>query len=106
MEKLIRDNIPGMPDDAWREASKKESYEFMKGKLHEEIDELTETDYKDLCEFADVLEVIYSLARKAKFTPKDLEIARIVKLKERGGFSNKILLDKQQYVDYQNKDQK
>ncbi len=104
MEKLIRDSIPGMPDDAWRTATKQESYEFLKGKLHEEIQELTESGYKDLYEFADVLEVLYELARKAKFRPTDLEIARIVKLKERGGFSNKILLDKDYYNVLQEKD--
>jgi len=92
MEKLIRDNIPGMPDDAWRTADKDEAYEFLKGKIHEEIQELTNTGYLDLYEFADVLEILYALAKKAKFTPKDLEIARKVKFKERGGFSNKILL--------------
>jgi predicted house-cleaning noncanonical NTP pyrophosphatase (MazG superfamily) len=89
--KLIRDSIPGIPDDAWYEADKKTAYEYLKLKLDEEIQELKDSDYKDLYEFADVLEVLYELARKAKFTPKDLEIARIVKLKERGGFTNKIL---------------
>ncbi len=85
-----------MPDASWRIADKDEAYEFMKGKLHEEVSELTETDYKDLYEFADVLEVVFSLARKAGFTPKDLEIARIVKLKERGGLTNKILLKRKE----------
>ncbi len=91
MEKMIRDRIPGMPDDAWREADKKESYEFLKLKLHEEIQELKDSDYKDINEFADVQEVLLSLLRLAKFRPTDLEVARIVKIKERGGFSNKIL---------------
>jgi len=91
MEKLIRDKIPGLDYTKTRTADKKEVDTFLKMKLQEEIKELEESNYKDLYEYADVLEVLYELARKAKFTPKDIEIARIVKLKERGGFSNKIL---------------
>jgi predicted house-cleaning noncanonical NTP pyrophosphatase (MazG superfamily) len=91
--KLIRDNIPGIPDDRWEEVDKKTAYEYLKLKLDEEVQELKESEYKDLYEFADVVEVLYELARKAKITPKDIEIARIVKLKERGGFTNKVLRD-------------
>ncbi len=89
--KLIRDSIPGMSDDAWMEANKEYAYQMLKEKLHEEVQELVDSDYKDLNEFADVLEVLYSLARKVKLTPKNIEIARVIKVKERGGFSNKIL---------------
>ena len=91
MEKLIRDKIPGLDYSKTRTADKNEMDTFLRMKLQEEIKELEESNYKDLYEFADVLEVLYELARKAKFTPKDIEIARIVKLKERGGFSDKIL---------------
>ena len=89
--KLIRDSIPDMPNDNWVEINNDYAYKLLKEKLHEEVQELAESDYKDLDEFADILEVLYSLARKAKFTPKTLEVARIIKLKERGGFSNKML---------------
>ena len=91
--KLIRDNIPGMPDNAWVRVDKKEAYEYLKKKLHEEIQELADSDYKDLNEFADVQEVLNDLIRRAKFRLSDVEVARIVKLKEQGGFSNKILKD-------------
>ena len=87
--RLIRDKSPS---NDWTEVDKKEAYEWLKGELHLSIQELTDSGYKDLYKFADVLEILYALAKKAKFTPKDLEIARKVKLKERGGFSNKILL--------------
>ncbi len=97
MEKLIRDSIPGMPDNAWRTGTKQESYEFLKGKLWEEVQELTDSGYKDLDEFADVLQVLMDLAKKAKFRFTDVEVARSIKLKARGGFSNKILLKKDQY---------
>ncbi len=91
MEKLIRDKISGLDYSKTRTADKNEMDTFLRMKLQEEIKELEESNYKDLYEYADVLEVLYELARKAKFTPKDIEIARIVKLKERGGFSDKIL---------------
>ena len=92
--KLIRDSIPGMPDDKWIEIPKSEVPMYLKAKLNEEIKELKDSDYKDLDEFADVFEVLYSLARLQRFRPKDIEIARTIKVKERGGFSNKVLINK------------
>ncbi len=89
--KLIRDNIPGMPDEAWKEVDKKEAYEYLKLKLHEEVQELADSNYKDLDEFADVYETLLSLLRLAKFRPTDLEVARIIKIKSHGGFTNKVL---------------
>ena len=80
-----------MPDSAWDEVDKQTAYFYLKLKLDEEIQELKDSDYTDVNEFADVLEVLYSLGKKAKLTPKDIEIARSIKHKERGGFSNKIL---------------
>ena len=92
--KLIRDSIPGMPDDKWVEIPKNEVPMYLKAKLNEEIKELKDSNYKDLNEFADVLEVLYSLAKLQKFRPKDIEIARSIKLKERGGFTNKVLINR------------
>jgi predicted house-cleaning noncanonical NTP pyrophosphatase (MazG superfamily) len=91
MEKLIRDNIQGVDYTKTRTARKEEIDTFLRMKLQEEIKELEESNFKDLNEYADILEVLYELGRRAKFRPKDMEIARIVKLKERGGFTNKIL---------------
>jgi predicted house-cleaning noncanonical NTP pyrophosphatase (MazG superfamily) len=91
MEKLIRDNIQGVDYTKTRTARKEEIDTFLRMKLQEEIKELEESNFKDLNEYADILEVLYELARRAKFRPKDIEIARIIKLKERGGFTNKIL---------------
>ncbi len=91
MEKLIRDNIPGLDYNKTRTASKDEIDTFLKMKLQEEIKELEESNYKDILEYADILEVLYEIARRNKITPKNIEIARIIKLKEKGGFTNKIL---------------
>ena len=91
MEKLIRDHIQGLDYSQTRKADKKEAYEFLKGKLHETVQALTDSNYKSLEEFADVQEVLNDLVRKASFRLTDVEVARIIKLKERGGFSNLIL---------------
>ena len=90
--KLIRDHIPGMPDEAWKEVDKKESLHYLQLKLFEEIVELAESDFKDINEYGDVLEVLQELAKRQKIRWTSIEVARSVKFKERGGFSNKVLL--------------
>ena len=90
--KLIRDHIPGMPDEAWKEVDKEESLRYLKLKLFEEILELAESDFKDINEYGDVLEVLQELAKRQKIRWTSIEVARSVKFKERGGFSNKVLL--------------
>ena len=90
--KLIRDNIP-IPEDRWFLVSKDESYKYLKEKLQEEIQELIDSDYKDIYEYADVLETLMTLAKYNKKKWSDIELARNIKWKERGGFSNKILKD-------------
>ena len=90
--KLIRDDIPGMPDDAWKEVCPVEAYEYLKEKLTEEIQELIDSDYKDILEYADVIEVLKTLAYYNNIELSRIEVARKIKLYERGGFSNKILI--------------
>ena len=89
--KLIRDKIPEMPDEMWFTVDKKKSMEYLKLKLFEEIRELAESDFKDIYEYADVLEVLMELAKRNRKTWKSIEVARNIKLKENGGFSNKVL---------------
>ncbi len=91
MKKLIRDNIPGMPEEAWEQVCPVEAYDYLKEKLQEEIQELIDSEYKDIGEFCDVLEVLQTLAYINKISWKDVEITRKVKKKNYGGFSNKIL---------------
>ena len=91
MKKLIRDHIPGVTSDMYIEVDKKTAYEYLVKKLDEEIQELKDSDFKDVNEYGDVLEILYSIAKYNKLTQKDIEVARSIKFKERGGFSNKIL---------------
>ena len=91
--KIIRDQIPGMPEDAWEEVCPVEAYVYLQDKLQEEIQELKETNYKDIKEFADVLEVLQALARYNGVKWSDVKVAKRIKFKENGGFSNKILKD-------------
>lgn len=90
-EKLIRDHIPGMPEDAWYTVDQETANEMLIEKLTEELEELQDTDWKDPYEFADVLEVLMAIARTRKVKWSDIEVARRVKFIERGGFSNKVL---------------
>lgn len=89
--KLIRDNIPGMPDDAWETVSAQESLLYLKKKLDEEVQEIKDSNYKDASEYADVLEVLMELAYRKNIDWTEIEFIREEKEAERGGFSNKIL---------------
>ena len=91
MKKLIRDHIPGIPEQMVEEVCPVDAYELLKAKLDEEMQELKDSDYKDIYEYADVLEVLHALAKYNKKKWQDIEIARKIKFKEKGGFSNKIL---------------
>ncbi len=93
MKKLIRDNIPGMPEDAWETVCPVEAYPYLLAKLDEELLELKQSNYKDIYEYADVLEVLRSIAKYNKVKWPSVKVARQIKFKERGGFSTKILLD-------------
>ena len=92
MKKLIRDHIPGLDyDKNVEEVDKDEAFVYLIFKLQEEILELQESAYRDIYEYADVLETLMSIAKAKKVKWRDVEVARKIKLKERGGFSNKIL---------------
>lgn len=87
-EKLIRDlldrRIP--PDEVRIETDPAKVEEMLRTKLGEEIAELKATDYKDPQEFADVIEVLHALARRAGLSPEQIEEVRIKKAAEKGGF--------------------
>ena len=93
MKKLIRDHIYGVnysDPEVVEELCPVEAYQYLKEKLTEEISELIESDYKDVNEYADVLEVLMTLARYNNIKWHRVKTARKLKLQERGGFSNKI----------------
>lgn len=63
--------------------------ELMK-KLFEEVEEYRKDRNTD--ELADILEVVYALARLHNCTPEELERLRAKKADKRGGFSKKYFL--------------
>lgn len=94
--KLVRDKIPeyirkkgGNPithiaDDA-------EYWQKLKDKLLEELEEFKKDE--DIEEFADLLEVIDTVAEYKKFDRNEIEMIKNKKAVERGKFKDRIILD-------------
>ncbi|KKT78650.1 MAG: hypothetical protein UY60_C0002G0069 [Parcubacteria group bacterium GW2011_GWB1_50_9] len=94
--KLIRDKIPecirkkgGMP--IIHIAGDKEYWRKLKEKLLEEIKEFSESETIE--EMADIQEVIDAICRYKKFNRKKMETVRKEKVKRRGAFKKKIILE-------------
>ncbi len=100
--KLVRDTIPSLMFQKNNEqpithiADSDEFYEKLKEKLVEETQEyLQALDHKQCVgELADILEVIYTLARHHHVTRKELEVVRQEKANRNGGFKKGIILER------------
>lgn len=96
--KLVRDNIPtiikkqGKKPITEKITSEKEYEEYLGKKLIEESNEYLET--KQLEELLDVMEVLYSILAHKEIDFSEFEKKRLLKKKERGGFTERILLQK------------
>lgn len=95
--KLVRDRIPEIiradgKECEIRVAEGKEKYELLEKKLMEEVNEFLED--KNLEELADVMEVLFGLAREIGYSEEDLIRKREEKKGERGGFEEGIGLIK------------
>jgi len=100
MAKLVRDRIPEIIEKSGRKpvthvADDNEYWDKLKLKLQEEVDEVLEdgTDDEVKEELADVLEVINAICKFKKVDKEELELLRVKKVEERGGFEDKIILD-------------
>lgn len=94
--KLVRDKIPEIIKRRGlvpiiHIADTKEYREKLKEKLKEEVDEFLENENKE--ELADILEVIYAICDFKKIDKRNLESFRKKKVKQRGGFKNRTILD-------------
>lgn len=94
--KLIRDKIPEIIKEDDEEpithiANDDEYAQKLKEKLEEEAKEFIEDD--DIEELADILEVIYAICEFRGVDFQRVEKIRQNKKEERGGFSNKIILE-------------
>ncbi len=93
--KLVRDKIPEIIESSGKHCSievlsDEEYLSFLDKKLGEEL-----VEYKrdhNIEELADLLEVIRAVVVARGYTFEELEVIRVKKVHERGGFEKKILL--------------
>jgi predicted house-cleaning noncanonical NTP pyrophosphatase (MazG superfamily) len=93
--KLVRDKIPQIIRSKGQEpvihTADIEEYSIrLRDKLREEVEEYLASD-DDREELADILEVLYALARQAGTDQQQLEKLRAAKAEERGGFADRII---------------
>ena len=100
MFKLIRDNYDEVIDP-------KLLYKIPKGdptvimyvdkKIDEELIELRETNFKDINEYADVIEVLMKMANENGISEVEINIARKSKNDKRGEFKNNLIYNLRNY---------
>jgi len=95
-DKLVRDLIPeiihskgGQP--VIHVASEQEYETKLRAKLQEEVNEYLENGNPE--ELADIMEVLYALGALKNHTPEQLEALRAAKAAERGGFTERVILE-------------
>lgn len=94
--KLVRDKILEIIKANGQQATHKileddEYAEELTKKLFEEVEEYKKDRNTD--ELADIIEVVYALAKLHGCTPEQLEQIRLDKAQKRGGFDKKIFLE-------------
>lgn len=95
--KLVRDKILDLIKSEGRNytyhiADDKEYYEKLNQKLVEEVGEYLESEKIE--ELADMLEVMHAICEYKQIDFNELEKERIRKKQSRGGFSDRIILEK------------
>lgn len=95
--KLVRDKIPEIIKNNgdvpfFHIASEKEYEQALMAKLHEEVNEFLANP--SVGEAADMLEVIHAICDLKKISLNNLEEIRKKKVDERGGFEQRIILDR------------
>ena len=94
--KLVRDKIPAFIESkgetvVWHKASDTEYWTKLKEKLLEEAAEFTKDE--SIGEFADLLEALDAIAEYKKFNKEEVNAVKGKKLKDKGGFKKRIILD-------------
>ncbi|MEG1254412.1 nucleoside triphosphate pyrophosphohydrolase [Clostridium sp.] len=93
--KLVRDKIPAIIEADGKQceieiASKEEITGLLEKKLMEEVNEYLED--KNLEELADVMEVLFGLAKNLGYSEEEFMEKRKAKFEERGGFKEGVVL--------------
>ena len=94
--KLVRDRIIDIiiangEKPIYRTLTDEEYLEELHKKLFEEANEFVEADDKE--ELADLLEVVYAIAKHKNIDMEEVEKIRLKKCEKRSGFENKIYLE-------------
>ena len=94
--KLVRDRIPEIIEKDGKKAVTRilddEEYKiYLEKKLDEEVAEFHES--KSIDEIADILEVVFALGRAYGYYAEAINAKKFMKQIERGGFTQKILLE-------------
>jgi len=94
MKKLIRDKYDTIIDESELEicTDTTQLKSYLLNKLDEELLELYQSKYKDVSEYADVLEVIFAIAKMNNISKDEILSRRIEKLYEKGGFEKGLIL--------------
>ena len=91
--KLIRDGyINIIPSKDWIRIGRKRHMVELRRKLQEEVDELKDSDYLSIEEYADIIEVLKCLAFFHNVDWSDIEDCRYTKMLKYGKFMEGILL--------------
>lgn len=93
MKKLIRTEFAKTlkPEEIDYEYNIEELKRLYLLKIKEELNEIIDSDYKDIFEYADLIEAIYGLAEMNNINRIHIMDARMDKFYEKGGFTNVIL---------------
>lgn len=95
--KLVRDKIPEIISNDNKRfdmhtVDNDEAIKFLIKKLNEEVSEFQSDN--NIEELADIMEVVFSLAKKLGYSEKDLLKVRNEKKEKRGAFDKNIVLDR------------
>jgi len=66
---------------------------YVDRKIDEELLELRESDFKDINEYADVVEVLMKMAKENGISEAEVNLAREAKNEKRGRFSNNLIFN-------------
>ena len=98
--KIVRDKIPQIIESKGSKCKIRTLDEMgfifhFRNKLQEEVDELNRAATSDeiLEEVVDVLEILYTITTNIGKTFEDVEVLRLKKKQEKGGFADKLFLE-------------